>query len=100
MIWWATCGLAVVVGLVVVLAVARGEAMQPVEPDRRDVLVPADRPLHAGDLADVRFTTALRGYRMEEVDALLAHLRLQLPDPTPTSDAIRATEPKEPPHAG
>lgn len=87
-------------GLVVVLAVARGEAMQPVEPDRRDVLVPADRPLHAGDLADVRFTTALRGYRMEEVDALLARLRLQLPDPTPTPDAGTATEPKEHPHAG
>lgn len=100
MIWWVTCGLAVVVGLVVVLAVARGEAMQPVEPDRRDVLVPADRPLHAGDLADVRFTTALRGYRMDEVDALLARLRLQLPDPTAAPDAICAAEPKEPPHAG
>ncbi len=99
MIWWVTCGLAVVVGLVVVLAVARGEAMQPVEPDRRDVLVPADRPLHAGDLADVRFTTALRGYRMEEVDALLARLRLQLPDPTARTHPVPSTDPEEP-HAG
>jgi DivIVA domain-containing protein len=95
-IWLVTCGLAVALGLVVVLAVARGEAMQPVEPDRRDVLVPADRPLHAGDLADVRFTTALRGYRMEEVDALLARLRLQLPDPAVEAHPGPATEPEEP----
>lgn len=80
MIWLVTCALAVVVGVVVVLAVARGEAMQPVEPDRRDVRVPADRPLVARDLEQIRFTTALRGYRMEEVDALLARLQLQLPD--------------------
>jgi DivIVA domain-containing protein len=74
--------------------------MQPVEPDRRDVLVPADRPLHAGDLADVRFTTALRGYRMEEVDALLARLRLQLPDPTTVGSHPLPTTPPEEPHAG
>ena len=74
--------------------------MQPVEPDRRDVLVPADRPLHAGDLADVRFTTALRGYRMEEVDALLARLRLQLPDPTTVRSHPLPTTPPEEPHAG
>lgn len=82
MIWLVTCALAVVVGVVVVLAAARGEAMQPVEPDRRDVRVPADRPLGARDLERVRFSTALRGYRMDEVDALLARLQLQLPDST------------------
>jgi DivIVA domain-containing protein len=92
-IWLVTCLLALGVGLVVVLATARGEAMQPVEPDRRDVLVPADRPLTARDLAGIRFTTALRGYRMEEVDALIARLQLQLPDPEP---AFRP----EDPHAG
>ena len=74
--------LAVVVAVVVVVAAARGEAMQPVEPDRRDVHVPADRPLTAADLEQVRFSTALRGYRMDEVDALLARLQLQLSDTT------------------
>ncbi len=93
MIWLVTCLLAVVVGVVVVLATARGEAMQPVEPDRRDVMVPADRPLNARDLAGIRFTTALRGYRMEELDALIARLQLQLPD------AEAAQHPEEP-HAG
>ncbi len=83
MIWLVTCVLAVVVGVVVVMAAARGEAMAVVDPDRRDVLVPADRPLDAKDLDKVRFTTALRGYRMDEVDALLARLQLQLPDSTP-----------------
>lgn len=95
MIWLVTCVLAVVVGVVVVLAVARGEAMQPAEPDRRDVRVPADRPLVARDLEHVRFTTALRGYRMEEVDALLARLQLQLPDSVDSAD-----DPPEAPRAG
>ncbi len=95
MIWLVTCAVAVVVGLVVVAAVARGEAMQPVDPDRRDVRVPADRPLSAGDLERVRFTTALRGYRMEEVDALLARLQLQLPEQAP-----RPPDPPEDTRAG
>lgn len=92
MIWLVTCALAVVVGVVVAVAASRGEAMQPVEPDRRDVHVPADRPLGARDLEQVRFTTALRGYRMDEVDALLARLQLQLPD--------SVEDPPEAPRAG
>ena len=68
----------VVVSVLVVLAVARGEQMRPAYDDRRDVVVPADRPLRADDLATVRFTTAARGYRMSEVDALLARLRAEM----------------------
>ena len=46
--------------------------------DRRDVLVPSDRPLGPGDLRRIRFTTAFRGYRMAEVDALLERMSEQL----------------------
>jgi DivIVA domain-containing protein len=40
--------------------------------------VPADRPLTAEDLRGMRFSTALRGYRMSEVDALLDRLAAEL----------------------
>ena len=46
--------------------------------DRRDVTLPADRALRADDLRDVRFTVGFRGYRREEVDALLARLGAEL----------------------
>ncbi len=69
---------AVVVSGLVVIAVMRGERMHPAYDDRRDVLVPADRPLTPSDLAAVRFTTAARGYRMSEVDALLGRLRAEM----------------------
>lgn len=78
MTWAFVVAVAVVVSALVVLAVMRGEQMRPAYDDRRDVVVPADRPLTADDLAAVRFTTAARGYRMSEVDALLARLRAEM----------------------
>jgi DivIVA domain-containing protein len=48
--------------------------MSEVHDDRPDSLVPADRPLRGADLRTVRFSTAVRGYRMAEVDALLERL--------------------------
>ena len=59
--------------------------------DRPDVRVQADGPLTAQDLREVRFTTAIRGYRASEVDTLLARLTEQLeadqpPEPEPTND--------------
>ena len=36
-----------------------------------------------GDLDDLRFSRALRGYRMDEVDAVLARLRAELAERTP-----------------
>jgi DivIVA domain-containing protein len=44
--------------------------------------VPADRALTAHDLRSVRFSTALRGYRMSEVDALLDRLAAELAERT------------------
>jgi len=59
---------------------------------RPDALVPADGPLTAGDLRRVRFSTAVRGYRMSEVDALLDRLAAELeprvgPEPPAGRDA-------------
>jgi DivIVA domain-containing protein len=46
--------------------------------DRPDSRVQADGPLTAQDLRRVRFSTAFRGYRMSEVDALLDRLAAEL----------------------
>jgi DivIVA domain-containing protein len=67
-----------VIGGLVVFAVVRGAQAQPAHDDRPEVRLPVDRPLRSDDLAALRFTTALRGYRMSEVDALLARLRSEL----------------------
>lgn len=40
----------------------------PAEPDGRAVPLPTDRPLRESDVSVVRFDTALRGYRMAQVD--------------------------------
>jgi len=67
-----------VIGGCVVLAVGRGGEMREAYDDRRDVLVPGDRRLGSEDLRAVRFTTAFRGYRMAEVDALIARVAGEL----------------------
>ncbi len=65
---------------VALLAAGYGEPMTPVYDDRPDSLVPADGPIDARDLRKVRFSLAFRGYRMAEVDALLARLARQMED--------------------
>ncbi len=76
--WLLVSLVIVLVSALVVLAVVRGEQMRPAYDDRRDVVLPVGRTLSADDLAAVRFTTAIRGYRMAEVDALLARLRAEM----------------------
>jgi DivIVA domain-containing protein len=61
-----------------VLAAGWGAGMAAVYDDRPDVLVPGDRMLAGDDLRRVGFTTAFRGYRMDEVDALLDRLAAEL----------------------
>jgi len=68
----------VVMGAAAVVATGRGGSMAEVYDDRPDAPVPVDGPLTAADLRQVRFTTALRGYRMAEVDALLDRLATEL----------------------
>ncbi|MFE0590055.1 DivIVA domain-containing protein [Micromonospora echinospora] len=61
---------AVVFG-VTVLVTGRDPGLVPVEPDGRAVPLPGGRPLAESDIGGVRFDTALRGYRMDQVDAAL-----------------------------
>ncbi|MEV4758970.1 DivIVA domain-containing protein [Micromonospora sp. NPDC049559] len=61
---------AVVFG-VTVLVTGGDPGLGPAEPDARSVPLPGNRPLQESDVADVRFDTALRGYRMTQVDQAL-----------------------------
>jgi DivIVA domain-containing protein len=61
---------AVVFGIAVLLTGDR-HGLWPAEPDSRAVPLPVDRPLVEQDLGRVRFDTAVRGYRMGQVDAAL-----------------------------
>ncbi len=74
MTWFLAVLIVLVMGAVAVVAAGRGGTMAEVYDDRPDSLVQADGPLTAEDLRRVRFTTAFRGYRMAEVDALLDRL--------------------------
>lgn len=77
MTWFFAVLVVLAVGAVVVVLVGGGGSMGPVYDDQPDVTVP-DGPLTGPDLREVRFTTAVRGYRAEEVDALLERLARQL----------------------
>ena len=74
MMWFFAVLVVLVMGAAVIVAVGRGGTMAEVYDDRPDTRVPAGRHLVGRDLRRVRFTTAFRGYRMAEVDALLDRL--------------------------
>lgn len=78
MTWFFAILVVALLGGVAVVATGRGGSMIESYDDRPDALVPADGPLTASDLRAVRFTTAFRGYRMSEVDALLDRLAADL----------------------
>ncbi|MBA3311049.1 MAG: DivIVA domain-containing protein [Nocardioidaceae bacterium] len=78
MVWVWVVVLVVIIGAIAVVAVGRDDAMADVYDDRPDTTIPTGRPLTAADIRAVRFTTGLRGYRMDEVDALLARLEADL----------------------
>ncbi|MCT2276062.1 DivIVA domain-containing protein [Micromonospora chalcea] len=61
---------AVVFG-VTVLVSGKDPGLTPAEPDGRAVPLPGSRPLDESDVSGVRFDTALRGYRMAQVDSAL-----------------------------
>jgi DivIVA domain-containing protein len=87
MSWLFAILVVLVMGGVALVAAGRGGSMPPAYDDRPDLAVPGDRPLAAGDLRAVRFPLAVRGYRMSDVDALLARLATEMEDRTgpPTS---------------
>ena len=71
MTWLFAFLIVAVIGVVAVVATGRGGSMAETFDDRPDSRVQVDGPLTAQDLRRVRFSTAFRGYRMSEVDALL-----------------------------
>ena len=52
--------------------------MAEVYDDRPDTSLPTGRPLTADDLRSLRLNTGVRGYRMDEVDALIARLEAEM----------------------
>ena len=88
MSWLFAILVVLVMGAVALVASGRGGSMPPAEHDRPDLALPADRPLAAGDLRAVRFPLAVRGYRMSDVDALLARLATEMEDrPGPSTSS-------------
>jgi DivIVA domain-containing protein len=86
MMWLFAILIVVVMGVVAVVAAGRGGSMAETFDDRPDSRVQADGPLSAQDLRGIRFTTAFRGYRMSEVDALLDRLSAELETPEREAD--------------
>jgi DivIVA domain-containing protein len=80
MTWFFAVLAVAVMGVVAVVATGRGGELEEAFDDRPDARVPVDAPLRAEDLRRVRFSTAFRGYRMAEVDALLDRLATELGD--------------------
>lgn len=78
MTWFFAVIVVAVMGGIAVVAAGRGGSLAETYDDRPDVRVPADGPLTAQDLRRVRFSTAVRGYRMSEVDALLDRLAAEM----------------------
>jgi DivIVA domain-containing protein len=78
MTWFFAVLVVLLMGAIAVVAAGGGGSMAEVYDDRPDSRVQAEGPLTADDLRRVRFTTALRGYRMSEVDALLERLAGEL----------------------
>ncbi|CAB4746495.1 unannotated protein [freshwater metagenome] len=74
MMWFFAILVVLLLGAIAVVAAGKGAPLAEEYDDRPDALVPADRPLTSEDLRRVRFSIAFRGYRMSEVDALLARL--------------------------
>ncbi|HXH81243.1 DivIVA domain-containing protein [Nocardioides sp.] len=77
MMWLFAILVVLAMGGVAIVASGRAGALPEEFDDRPDVRVPAG-PLVGDDLRRVRFSLAFRGYRMSEVDTLLARLAGQL----------------------
>ncbi|MCQ4080207.1 DivIVA domain-containing protein [Streptomyces sp. RB6PN25] len=115
MFWFMLIALVAVVAAVALAVLGDGEVLGEAEPDRLHDPLPDDRPLGRADLDALRLPTALRGYRMSDVDDVLdrlgaelterdariaeleaalagAHAAQQRPQP------LRSPEPPQPPH--
>ncbi len=95
MTWLFAFVIVAALGVVAVVAAGRGGSMAQTYDDRPDSRVPADGPLTSVDLRRVRLTTAFRGYRMSEVDALLDRLSAQLDGRSPENDLAENDLPED-----
>lgn len=75
----ALLGVAAVLFLAAVLSTREGPVLADASPDAADLVLP-EGPVHAEDVAAVRFPLAVRGYRMAEVDLVLERLAAELAD--------------------
>ena len=91
MMWLFAILAVLLLGGVAVVAAGMGTPLAQEYGDRPDAEVPADRPLGPEDLRRVRFSVALRGYRMGEVDALLDRLAEEQAARAPESEGRGAT---------
>src|SRR4051794_31168832 len=66
-----------VLAVIALVAAGHGEGLAEAEPDVSPVALPVDA-VTAADVAGVRFPSALRGYRMADVDAVLDRLESEL----------------------
>lgn len=80
MMWFFAILIVLALGGVALVASGHGSSMAVVHPDRADLALDPERDLVARDLREVHFSTAVRGYRMSEVDELLSRLARQLED--------------------
>ena len=78
MAWLFGIVVVLVLGGIAAVAAGRGGAMVEDDRDLPPSRVPESGPLTADHLRSVRFSLALRGYRMSEVDDLLSRLATQL----------------------
>jgi DivIVA domain-containing protein len=78
MMWFFAVLAVLALGGVAAVAAGFGRPLAEVYDDRPDALVRSGEPLQSDDLREVRFSTALLGYRMSEVDALLNRLAEEL----------------------
>ena len=93
MMWFFAILLVLLMGAIAVVAAGRGQPMSEAYDDRPDPVLPVG-DIGGDDLRRTRFSLAVRGYRMSEVDALLDRLARQLdeaPEETgsPASQRVR-----------
>lgn len=83
--------LAVVVAGVVLVIKSPAEPSPPAEAPSATAGMPT--PISSADLRQVRFPVVFRGYRMDEVDALLARLATQLDASKASTEDVPAALP-------
>ncbi|WP_240617405.1 DivIVA domain-containing protein [Nocardioides speluncae] len=94
MMWFFAILIVLAMGGVAMVAAGRGTPMSDVYDDRPDALITADR-ITGKDLRRIRFSLGVRGYRMSEVDTLLARLATQLDREHAQDGDVHGDPPKE-----